>query len=196
MTSAAYGDPQRTIPDPPSPPARRMRPRDRRIVQALAVAVLLPAFLVLKWVDQSDGAQQNLKPPEKVTSVAHGAVGHLADAQWKVVSRGTEAPLGSGDRQDGDATELQVVLAVRPETAAAAKTIGSYGVGYFFEDGDGRTWSAGGIAAGTPRQGVAGKLTVKGTVPRSEAAALALVVKAPKASRKKGKPLPSLRFAP
>ncbi|MEU9025154.1 hypothetical protein [Actinomadura sp. NPDC048394] len=202
MTTAgpAFDDPQRTNPDLPAIPPRarpRLRPRDRRIVQALALTALLPALLVLKWVDETNSVEKNLKPPEKVTDVPHGATGSLMGAQWKVVARQATAPLSFGTKpKDDTVTQLQVVLAVRPGDAAAAKAIGSYGVVYTFTDGDGRSWSATGLAAGTPRAGAVARLTVRGTVPRTMAAALALRVQAPKASRKPGTPLPSLRFAP
>ncbi|KAB2362692.1 hypothetical protein [Actinomadura montaniterrae] len=202
MTTAgpAFDDPQRTNPDLPAIPPRarpRLRPRDRRIVQALALTALLPALLVLKWVDETNSVEKNLKPPEKVTDVPHGATGTLMGARWKVVARQATAPLSFGTKpKDGTVTQLQVVLAVRPDDAAAAKAIGSYGVVYTFTDGDGRSWSATGLAAGTPRPGAVARLTVRGTVPRTMAAALALRVQAPKASRKPGTPLPSLRFAP
>jgi hypothetical protein len=196
----AFDDPQRTNPDlpPVRPRARpRLRPRDRRIVQALALTALLPAFLVLKWMDETDSVQKNLKPPEKVMDVPHGGTGTLAGAQWKVVGRQATAPPSFGTKpKDDTVAELQVVLAVRPDDAAAAKTIGSYGFVYTFTDGGGRSWSATGLAAGTLRPGAAGRLTVRGTVPRAVAEALALRVQAPKASRKQGTPLPSLRFAP
>ncbi|MDL4814915.1 hypothetical protein [Actinomadura opuntiae] len=194
----AHDDPQRTNPDLPRvTPEPRMRPRDRRIVQALALTALVPAFLVLKWTDETHSVQKNLKPPEKVTTVPNGATGTLAGAQWKVAGRQVRAPLAFGSRpKDDTVTELQVVLAVRPDDAAAAKTVGAYGFVYTFTDGGGRSWSATGLTAGTPQQGAVTRLTVRGTVPRSEAATLALRVQAPKTSRKPGAPLPSLRFAP
>ncbi|MBO2460253.1 hypothetical protein [Actinomadura violacea] len=209
MTTAghAFGDPQQTNPDlpviPPHPPRRQrqrqgIRPRDRRIVQAFALTALIPALLVLKWKDETNSVQKSMKPPEKVTDVPQGATGTLAGAQWKVVGRQTVAPLplGGAKPKDDTVTQLQVVLAVRPDDAAAAKAIGSYGIVYTFTDGDGRSWSATGLTTGTARPGAVARLTVKGTVPRTRAAALALRVQAPKASRKPGKPLPSLRFAP
>ncbi|MER6816312.1 hypothetical protein ABT299_44215 [Spirillospora sp. NPDC000708] len=203
MTTAAgsgFDDPQRTNPDLPAIPARprsRLRPRDRRVIQALALTALLPALLVLKWMDETDSVEKNLKPPEKVTDVPRGATGTLVGARWKVVARQTAAPPSFGTKpKDGTVTELQVVLAVRPDDAAAAKAVGSYGIVYTFTDGDGRSWSATGLAAGTARPGTVGRVTVRGTVPRTVAVALALRVQAPKASRKQGTPLPSLRFAP
>ncbi|GAA0225965.1 hypothetical protein GCM10009527_022980 [Actinomadura nitritigenes] len=203
MTTAAgsgFHDPQPTNPDlPVIPPRRRsrLRPRDRRVVQALALTALLPALLVLKWMDETDSVQKSLKPPEKVTDVPHGATGTLVGAQWKVIARQATAPLSFGTKpKDDTVTELRVVLAVRPDDAAAAKAIGSYGIVYTFTDGDGRSWSATGLAAGTARPGAVSRLTVRGTVPRTVAEALALRVQAPKASRKQGTPLPSLRFAP
>ena len=202
MTTAgpAFDDPQRTNPDLPAIPSRarpRLRPRDRRIVQALALTALLPALLVLKWTDETNSVHKNLKPPEKVTDVPRGATGTLAGARWKAIARQATAPLSFGTKpKDDTVTQLQVVLAVRPDDAAAAKTIGSYGIVYTFTDGGGRSWSATGLAAGTLRAGTVGRITVRGTVPRTMAAALALRVQAPKASRKQGRPLPSLRFAP
>ncbi|QKG24686.1 hypothetical protein [Actinomadura verrucosospora] len=216
MTTAghAFGDPQQTNPDlpviPPRPPQQqrqqqqqqprqrqRIRPRDRRIVQAFALTALIPALLVLKWTDETNSVQKSMKPPEKVTDVPQGATGTLAGAQWKVIGRQTVDPpaFGTGPK-DATATQLQVVLAVRPDDEAAAKAIGSYGVVYTFTDGDGRSWSATGLTTGTARPGAVARLTVKGTVPRTRAAVLALRVQAPKASRKPGTPLPSLRFAP
>ncbi|NKZ02442.1 hypothetical protein [Actinomadura latina] len=175
----------------PLPGRPGMRPRDLRIVQAVALVCAVSAMLVLPWADETDKVRKFLKPPEKVTTVREGQVGKLAGAQWKVVDRRTAAPLG--DRQ-GEVVELQLDVAVRPSDAAGVKAVGSYGLAYRLRDDDGRTWSADGLRTTEPKAGVALRITVKGTVPRTEADALELEIQAPKETRKAGDPLPSLRF--
>ncbi|QXJ23946.1 hypothetical protein AGRA3207_005180 [Actinomadura graeca] len=210
------GDPTRTRPDPPeadpqepgrsepAPPGTgpsRMRPRDRRVVQAIALATLLPVLLVVRWVDETHGVHANLKPEEKATTVPRGETGVLGGAQWRVVDRRTAAPLTAGSpagaSRGQDVVELRLTLAVRPLDAAGAKTVGSYGIVYRLrEDGGGeRAWSATGLMTGAPRPGVAARLTVRGTVPRAMAGSLVLEVRPPAYPRGKG-PLPLLRFAP
>ncbi|WP_067459597.1 hypothetical protein [Actinomadura macra] len=192
-------DPTRTRPDPPAPRPSRMRPRDRRVVQAIALATLLPVLLVLQWVDETHNVHSNLKPEEKVTTVPRGAIGVLGGAQWKVVDRRATAPLTTGTppNSSADVVELRLTLAVRPLDAAGAKTVGSYGIVYRLREGGGerRVWSASGLTLGAPRQGVAMRLTVRGTVPRAKADSLVLEVRPPAYSRGKG-PLPLLRFVP
>ena len=175
----------------PLPGRPGMRPRDRRIVQAIALTCAMAAMLVLPWADETEHVRKSLKPPEKVTTVPEGRIGELAGAQWKIYDRRTAAPLGSR----GDVVELRLQVAVRPSDAAAAKTVGSYGLQYRLHDGDGREWSADGLRTGEPKAGVALRITVKGTVPRSKADALELRIQAPEASRKPGDPPASLRFA-
>ncbi|MFB4308685.1 hypothetical protein [Actinomadura sp. GTD37] len=182
------------LPGPPGRPG--MRPRDRRIVQAIALTCAMAAMLVLPWLDETENVRKSLKPPEKVTTVPEGRIGELAGAQWKIFDRRTAAPLGTA--QDGetrsDVVELRLEVAVRPSDAASAKAVGSYGLRYRFRDGDGRTWFANGFRRTEPKAGVAMRVTVRGTVPRSKAEALQLQIQEPKESRKLGAPLASLRF--
>lgn len=189
--TAAETRPQPIIGPEPEQQTGRLRPLDRRVLQAIALVCAVPAILVLNWVDETNNVQKNLKPPEKVVSVQPGQIGELVGAQWKVVDRRQARPLTA---DSGDVVELRLIVAVRPGDAASAKTVGSYGLVYELLDDDGRTWSAMGIRAGQPRPGVAARVTVKGTVPRAKADALELRVQAPKTSRKDGEPLPSLRF--
>ncbi|WUH98147.1 hypothetical protein OHR68_32285 [Spirillospora sp. NBC_00431] len=172
---------------------QRMRPLDRRVLQAIALLCVIPAILVLHWADETNNIQKNLKPPEKVTSVQPGQIGELIGAQWKVIGRQNARPLKNDETND--VTDLRIDVAVRPRDAASAKLVGSYGVVYRFVDDDGREWSALGLRVGTPTAGVAMRLTVKGTVPRTKADSLELVIQAPKTARKDARdPLPSLRF--
>lgn len=170
----------------------RLRPLDRRILQAIALICAVSAILVIQWKDERNNVQKNLKPPEKVTSVRQGQIGELVGAQWKVMARQTARPLVSGG--ESDVVELRMTIAVRPGDAASAKSVDSYGLTYRFLDGDGREWSALGIKDGQPRAGVPMKVTVRGTVPRTKADSLELQVQAPKLERKQGEPLVSLRF--
>ncbi|TDD83292.1 hypothetical protein [Actinomadura rubrisoli] len=188
-----------------SPERVKLRPLDRRVIQAMALAALVPAFLSLQWLDEERSLRSNLKPREKVITVAHGAVGEFGGARWRLMGRenaasladpasapGTSPPGGTGA---GDVTELRLTLAVRPLDAAGAKTVGSYGTVYRLRDGDGHVWSATGLALGTPRQGVPTRITVRATVPRAKVDSLVLEVRPPAYPRPKG-PLPLLRFAP
>ncbi|MFD0902545.1 hypothetical protein [Actinomadura sediminis] len=181
-------------PDGASPRARRTRlgPRTRRVVEACALAVLLPGLLGLYWVDET-GRAESLEPPVKVSSVARGEIGELAGARWTVYKR-ESAPLpGSSAR---DAVQLQVVLAVKAQDAESVKTIGGYGMEYRFTDARGREWTANASKPVEVTPGQAFPLTVRGTVPRAGAESLALVVRPPETERRGGDPLPSLRFEP
>lgn len=174
-----------------------MRPRDRRVVQAIALTCAMAAMLVLPWSDETENIRKSLKPPEKVTTVPEGQIGELVGAKWKVYDRRTAAPLDSaaqGETKD-DVVELRLEVAVRPSDAASAKAVGSYSLHYRLRDGDGREWFASGFRRTEPKAGVAMRITVRGTVPRSKADALELRIQAPKESRKPEEPLASLRFA-
>ncbi|TYB40863.1 hypothetical protein [Actinomadura chibensis] len=170
----------------------RLRPLDRRILQAIALVCAVSAILVIQWKDERNNVQKNLKPPEKVTSVREGQIGELVGAQWKVMGRQTARPLTGGD--GNDVVELRMTVAVRPGDAASAKSVDSYGLTYRFLDDEGREWSALGIKDGAPRPGVPMRVTVRGTVPRTKADSLDLQVRPPKLERKQGEPLVSLRF--
>ncbi|TDC56865.1 hypothetical protein E1281_06410 [Actinomadura sp. KC345] len=173
----------------------RMRPRDRRIVQAIALLCAVSALLGVQWLDETNNVEKNLKPPEKVTTVPAGAIGEFLGARWKVMKREKAQPLATGAQKGaGDVTELRLSVGVRPGDAASAKTVGAYGLVYRLVDGDGRVWSATGTAGATARAGVAMLVTVRATVPRSKADSVELEIQAPKSARKKGEPLASLRF--
>ncbi|MFC6933492.1 hypothetical protein ACFQHO_26195 [Actinomadura yumaensis] len=166
-----------------------MRARDRRIVQAIALITVLPALLVLHWVDDVHNVRKNLEPPVKAATVARGASGTLGGAEWRLQQR--QAAPGPGP----DTASLRLVLAVRPLDAAGVKLLGSYGLTYRLRDGDGHEWSAAGLALGTPRVGAWARVTVSASVPRSKTGSVALEVRPPAYRRTKGA-LPSLRFAP
>ncbi|WP_433229347.1 hypothetical protein [Actinomadura formosensis] len=177
----------------PLPGRSRMRPRDRRIVEAIALGCAMSALLALQWVDETDKVRRFLKPPEKVTTVPEGRLGVLVGAKWKILDRRTAEPLGGGR---GDVVELRLDLGVLPSDDASAKAVGSYGLAYRLQDDDGREWSAAGLTTAPPKAGVAMRITVRGTVPRAKADSLELRIQAPKETRKKPEdPLASLRFS-
>ncbi|MFA1550821.1 hypothetical protein [Actinomadura chokoriensis] len=184
----------------PLPGRPGIRPRDRRIVQAIALVCAMAAMLVVPWADETRMVRKSLKPPEKVTTVPEGRIGELVGAKWKIIDRRTAVPLGGGtqggaqDAGQGDVVELRLELAVRPSDDASAKAVGSYGLSYRLLDDDGHEWSATGAPSTQPKAGVAMGITVKGTVPRAKADALELQIQAPKETRKQGAPLVSLRF--
>ncbi|MEU5991307.1 hypothetical protein ABZ806_20255 [Spirillospora sp. NPDC047418] len=177
----------------PLPGRPGIRPRDRRIVQAIALVCATAAMLAIPWADETGTVRKFLKPPEKVTTVPEGQIGELAGAQWKVFDRKVAEPLGG--KGQGDIVELRLAVAVRPSDAAAAKAVGSYGLQYRLHDDDGHAWFASGVRTTEPKAGVALRITVKGTVPRAKADALELRIQAPKETRKPEDPLASLRFA-
>lgn len=173
----------------------RLRPLDRRILQAIALLCAVPGILALHWVDETNNIEKNMKPPEKVTTVPPGKVGELVGARWVVMKRATAQPLsGRGRQGSNDVTELRLTVGVRPGDAASAKAVGSYGLAFRFVDDEGRSWTASKANRRDPQAGVAMALTVKGTVPRAMADSLELEIRAPKTSRKKGEPRLSLRF--
>lgn len=172
----------------------RLRPLDRRVLQAIALVCAVSAFLVLQWVDETNNVEKNLKPPEKVVAVEPGQIGELVGARWKVIRRKQARPLTSDASNANDVTELRLAVAVRPGDAASAEAVGSYGLVYRLLDDDGREWSTLATKEAEPRPGVAMLITVKGTVPRTKADSLELEIQAPKAARKRSEPLLSLRF--
>lgn len=189
-------------PIPPEPEAEdegtrepRLRPLDRRILQAIALVCAVSALLSVQWMDERNNVEKNLKPPEKVITVAPGKVGELVGARWMLLKRENVQPLTGGAQQGaGEVTELRLTIGVRPETPAAAKEVGSFGMVYRLVDDQGREWQAMETTSKKPRAGVAMLLTVKATVPRAVADSLKLEIRAPRTSRKAGEPLPSLRF--
>ncbi|MFA1537746.1 hypothetical protein [Actinomadura monticuli] len=192
--------PGQAEPEPSGRAGTGIRPRDRRIVQAIALVCAMAAMLVLPWTDETANVRKSLKPPEKVTTVPEGRIGELVGAKWKVYDRRTAAPLGvaqAGGQAggQGDVVELRLQVAVLPSDAASAKAVGSYGLLYRLHDDDGHVWFASGVRTAEPRAGAAMRITVRGTVPRSKAEALELRIQAPKESRKPEDPLVSLRFA-
>ncbi|NVI92446.1 hypothetical protein [Actinomadura sp. BRA 177] len=64
----------------PLPGRPGMRPRDRRIVQAIALMCAMAAMLVLPWADETENVKKSLKPPEKITTVPEGQIGDLVGA--------------------------------------------------------------------------------------------------------------------
>lgn len=173
---------------------RGLRPRERRALQAVALLCAVATLLSLQWLDEARTAEKNLKPPEKTVTAKPDAIADFLDARWKVLKYDTAQPLGSTSYQ-GDVTELRLWVGVRPNTAEAARTVGSFGLVYRFTDDGGRHWTALGTVTGKPPQaGVASLITVRGTVPRSKADSLELEIRQPQASRKPGRPLLSLRF--
>lgn len=171
-----------------------LRPVERRVLQAVALVCAVSALLALHWLDERDNVEKNLKPPEETAAARPDAIAEFLGSRWKVLKYETSQPFGSAAAQ-GDVTDLRVSVGVRPDSAEAAKTAGSYGLVYRFADDEGHQWSALARVVGKPPQaGVASLITVSGTVPRSKADSLELVIQQPKASRKQGRPLLSLRF--
>ncbi|MEU6036195.1 hypothetical protein ABZ801_12375 [Actinomadura sp. NPDC047616] len=172
-------------------PRRRVRPGDRRFLEAMALVTLLPALVGLHWLDDTRNIQQRLERPEKPTVVAKGGVGTLAGTRWLFVRRTvTKAPLNP----DPDVAEVRMVVAIRPLTPAGAKAVTSYGMTYRLRDAEGRFWSATALPSSPPRAGATALLTVRGVLPRAKAGTVTLEVRPPATSQPKG-PLPSLRFA-
>lgn len=172
-------------------PRRRMRPADRRFLQAMALVTLLPALVGLHWLDDTRTIQQRLERPEKPTTVAKDKVGVLADTRWLFVRRTVaQAPLNP----DPNVAEVRMVVAIKPLTEAGAKTVGSFGMSYRLRDDEGHIWSATALPSSTPRAGAITLLTVRGVLPRAKAQTATLEVRPPTTYRPK-EPLPSLRFA-
>ncbi|MGI5166767.1 hypothetical protein ACQEU3_20685 [Spirillospora sp. CA-253888] len=172
-------------------PEPLMTPRDRRVIQAVALVSLVPLLLVVQWVDRSGGARRLGPPQERAVDVPRGGAGELAGAQWRQVDRlaSNRPPLGG----PADAAEMRVVLAVRPRTEGAVKTV-SYGTTYRLRDAEGHVWSATGTAA-PRRPGAPIQITVRAVVPRAKLRSLILEIRPPAHPPPKG-PRPLLRFAP
>ncbi|MQY04462.1 hypothetical protein [Actinomadura macrotermitis] len=174
----------------PDPIARepRLRPRDRRIAEAIALLTLLPVVPVLAWADQTANVHRSLAPLEKPVIVSRGGEGELAGVRWRVRGRTTGPGLGDG------VAALRIVLLARPADAAAARSIGAYGTLYRLRDGQGHVWNGTALAA-PAKPGAPVQVTVQATLPRAAADAVALEILPPRSQARKGA-LPSLRFPP
>lgn len=165
--------------------------RDRRVLEGIALTMVVPALLAFHWVDETRNVRGHLDPPERVTVVAKNGIGQLAGVRWRVLERRSAAPLRGPSGPD--VTELRIAMILRPVDAAGAKAA-AFGVEYRLVDGEERHWSATGLVSGTPRVRVVSRLTVRGTVPRAKAEALSLEVRPRPGTQPKGT-LPLLRFA-
>lgn len=160
-------------------------------MEVLALVCLLPAFLGVQWLDETNRAE-SLEPPVKVSSIADGKVGELVGARWTLGERKITPRKAAGQ----DVAELQVALGVKAPTAESAKKVGGYGMEFRFVDEQGREWTARASPTGQVPVGKVHVFTLRGTVPRAKAESLAVVVRPPKTERKGAAPLPSLRFEP
>ncbi|XVQ11657.1 hypothetical protein ACQP1W_03475 [Spirillospora sp. CA-255316] len=171
----------------------RLRPRDRRVLEAIALLTLLPALLLLRWTITADDARKvTMERPEKATVVPRNAIGEWSGARWRLYGQSVGTPLSTGGAAaQPDVAELRLSVAVRPETPAAARMLLS--LDYRLADAEGHLWTARGTTSTTPRPGMAMRLLVTGTVPRSKTGAVVLELRPPPYSQPKG-PLPLLRF--
>ncbi|MFB4317492.1 hypothetical protein [Actinomadura sp. 21ATH] len=199
--SAGEEDPfERTRPDPASEAApaeteeRRqvLSPRDRRVLEAIALITLIPVLLSLRWIVDDDLADKVTRDrPEKVTTVPRGTIATWNNVRWRLYAQSVAGPpLGQGP----EVAELRLAVAVKPMNDAGAKLLTSYGLGYRVTDSEGHVWSGRGSTLTQPRPGAATRLTVTVALPRSKANSVALEVRPPEHSQPKG-PLPLLRFA-
>ncbi|MEW2358898.1 hypothetical protein [Spirillospora sp. NPDC029432] len=192
---------ERTRPDPAGEePAREeaeerrqvLSPRDRRVLEAIALITLVPVLLSLRWIVDDNLADRVAQDrPEKVTTVPRGTVATWNDVRWRLYAQSVAGPpLGQGP----EVAELRLAVAVKPMNDAGAKLLTSYGLGYRVTDAEGHVWTGRGSTLTPPRPGAATKLTVTVALPRSKANSVALEVRPPEQPRQKG-PLPLLRFA-
>jgi hypothetical protein len=193
-----------TRPDPVEEPpsedelrraARRLQPRDRRFIEALALLSLIPLVLGLQWVEWTRNADKIFGGPEKPTRVAKGTAGTIGDVQWRLERRAEAPPYSKVDPQ---ATQLRLTMLVTPLNAAGVKKINGHGFEYAFRDQDGREWNASADTpdgnTADPRPGVAMRLVVTGVLPRSKAGTVILQIQPDPVGRKPERQA-SLRFA-
>ncbi|GAA2615508.1 hypothetical protein SMC26_25075 [Actinomadura fulvescens] len=172
-----------------SPRREWLRGGERRFIEVIVLVCLASLLLSLRWVESQDTVRKAFEPPDKVTSVAGGGSGVLADIEWRVTNRTVGQALGG---KDPEVAELRLTLIARPLGPAGMKTIKGFGIGYRLRDPDDRVWDAAGMA----RPNAPYQITVRATVPRSKAGSLSLEVQAPRDLKQRGAPRPLLRFAP
>lgn len=169
---------------------RAMRPRDRRILEAIALLTLVPTLLVLGWVGDITMAEKIADPPEKATVVPRDTTATWQNVRWRLYAQAVGGPpAGYGS----DAAELRLGLAMKPLNAAGVKLLTSFGLKYRLADSEGNVWTATGSTGEPPRAGRTRSITVRGALPRSKTGAVVLEVRAPVNPRPKG-PVPLLRF--
>jgi hypothetical protein len=190
---------EETVPDPVER-RRRLSDGKRRAVEAVALVLLMPAFLTVQWIDDAHQARnfpsQDKKGPEKVTVVRRGGTGVLGRVRLRLLGRDTTGPQRDGATPAGGAN-LKLVVQVRPLDARHAKDDVD-GLMYSVRDHDGHVWSAGGTydRDRPPAAGAETQVTVLATVPERLVSAVVLEVRPPPPEQgPRPRTVPVLRFA-
>ncbi|MCO6011757.1 hypothetical protein NE236_43105 [Actinoallomurus purpureus] len=148
-----------TAPDPLGR-GKRTRGRRRRAVEAVALLVLAPGLIVVRWIDDSHQAAA-LQPAEHITVVRRGQTGLLGGAQWRVLGRDTTAPEKDATTPAG-AVRLKLIVEVRPLDAQGVKN--ATATEYQLRDGAGHVWT--GLPLGAdPVAGRTSRIAVTSDIP-------------------------------
>lgn len=151
---------EETAPDPVRRRSRLSGGR-RRAVEVVALLVLLPALLAVRWVDDQKQARQ-WEPPEDVTVVPHGGAGMLGHVRLRVLGRDASAPTTGTTAGVAKLTLIVRLQALDSKAARDARMIA-----YTVRDRSGHVWTAFGVPAGghDPVVGAATQVTVTAELP-------------------------------
>lgn len=178
---------------------RRLDPRRRRIIEAAALAMLIPLTLGLEWFDEVRLVQVGVEPAEKITVVPHDRTADMAHSRWLMGGRLPEAkPAADGSRPAGGTT-ITLVIGVKALDPQGTKEASASNLKFRLVDRAGNEWSATADYQGEnvikgPPVGKPVPIEITAQVPANMADQLVLDVVQSGAWRPKG-PVPVLRFA-
>jgi len=183
---------EETVPDPIAR-KRRMSDGKRRAVEATALVVLLPGFLVAQWVDNQQQGRR-YQTHEQVTVVRRGGTGTLPHLRLRLLGRDTTGPAKSTGGPAGSA-RLKLVVNVTPLDAQGVKDLNV--LGYTVRDRAGHVWSAGGATDSDqkPSVGAETQVSVTALVPERLVSSVVLEVRPAGRVQKAGGATPVVRFA-
>lgn len=186
----------------PSSTRRRLDPRRRRMVEALALALLVPLTLGLQWFDQKKLVEAVFAPEEAITVVPRAKTAEMAHARWVMGGRLPNASngLSTASKVEG-ATKITLLVGVKALDPQGSKEASVGNLKFRLVDRAGNKWEANadykgedGRFVGNPPVGKAIPIHVTAEVPAQLADQLVLDVMQTGPHRPKG-PVRVLRFA-
>jgi hypothetical protein len=180
-----------TVPDP----VGRTPRVGRRALEAVALLLLAPGLLAIRWIDDEHQAAQR-QAAEHVTVVRRGGTGTLGHTRWRLLGRDSTARVRSSTAPAG-AVQITLLLQVRPLDAQGVKDAGT--TGYRLRDRAGHVWDAAGLLGSEgDRDPVAGqetRVTVTASVPKRLVNSLVLETRQRSPLLTRPGPVQVLRFA-
>jgi hypothetical protein len=179
-----------TVPDPIMR-SSRLSPARRRALEAIALIVLVPGLFAVRWLDDTQQAQQ-WQVPEHVTVVPRGGTGTLGHVRLRLLGRDATAP-SRGSLTPAGAVRLTLVVEVRPLDAQGVKD--AQMIAYSVRDRAGHVWAGLAGVGPTPAVGVAAQVKVNADLPPPLISSVVLEARKGTFGAKGRGPAQILRFA-